>query len=326
LATMDRAPMVAVCACHEIARGHARSVMHGFRSIALSLLCFLITTCALAQGPIWNALRMTTTDMAETKEKAEAGDPRAQLAMGDVLANKNRPAEALSWYRKAGEQGEGLAVYRWGRLLWKGARGSGDQVVQADPVAGMQLIFRVATNGYAPAYYDMYTAYRDGAGVKKDVVESYAWIQMAVDSDRGILNPHRQELNNLALAVDVATAQEGKRRAAAYKRGQWPQPVFAAAAPAPAPKPALPAVPTSKAAPPAPAPKVVREYPGLKLSAIAPGARSVATISGKVVAEGEKIIVPLKPKPISIQCLKIEKNSVLILVEDETEMRELRLK
>jgi len=46
-----------------------------------------------------------------------------------------------------------------------------------------------------------------------------------VNSTPGLIapTPRQVELNSLALDVDVATSQEGKRLAAAFKAGHWPE-------------------------------------------------------------------------------------------------------
>jgi TPR repeat protein len=284
---------------------------------------------ALAQDPLTDVLRMGFTDVAETKRKAEAGDPKAQLALGDAYAGQNRYADAVKWYWKAAQQGQGEAIYRLGKRLLTGAQVGGDQSVAADPVTGMGLIFCMATNRHAPAYYDLYKAYRDGICVAKDVVQSYAWLQLTVDAETGLLpSTHRGELNTLALAVDVATAQQGKRLAAAFKRGEWPHPVFVAPEPPPGPKPAS-SPPKATAAPAAPAkatPAAKREYPELKLKAISPGVRTLANINGIIIEEGQTITVPLKPKAVKVKCVKIERNSILVSVDGEESPRRLEMR
>jgi hypothetical protein len=43
--------------------------------------------------------------------------------------------------------------------------------------------------------------------------------------------------------------------------------------------------------------------------------RSLALINGKTLSEGESAAVSVKPGTLTIKCLKIEKESVLITVE-----------
>ena len=44
------------------------------------------------------------------------------------------------------------------------------------------------------------------------------------------------------------------------------------------------------------------------------------------MSEGESTTIPLKPATLGIKCLKIETNSVLVLVEGESQPRLLRMK
>jgi len=65
----------------------------------------------------------------------------------------------------------------------------------------------------------------------------------------------------------------------------------------------------------------------LKLAGITAGTKSnLAVINGKTLAEGESVTIQLKPESVTIKCLKIEKDSVLIAVESEDQPRWLRLR
>lgn len=211
-------------------------------------------------------------------------------------------------------------------MLLDGAVGSPpQQAVTANPQEGIVFVFRAATDGHAGACRDMYRAYKDGRGVAKDIVQAYAWLQIHVDATDGLLpSPARYELNQLALQVDVATSQEGKRLAALYKSGHWPALVVVAAPP---PKPAAVATAPPPAAPtqpkPAPAPK---PRPDFKLSGIAQGQTPVAVINGKAMIVGETITVLAKPQNVAVNCLKIDKDSVQAGLDGDTDIIELRLR
>lgn len=67
--------------------------------------------------------------------------------------------------------------------------------------------------------------------------------------------------------------------------------------------------------------------PGFKLNGITYGKVAVAIINGKSLAEGDTAMIPLKPTPLAVKCLKIETNTVLISVQgEETPRRLLRSK
>jgi TPR repeat protein len=264
---------------------------------------------------------MSYTDVAETKRRAEAGDPDAQLSLANTFASNFRPADAIEWYRKAAAQGSIEAAYRMGTILLSGAVGiPAEKSVKPNNVTGIELIFMTATNRYKAAYYDMYRAHRDGIGVSKDIVQAYAWLQLDVDSASGFLTAasHQAELNRMALDLDVATSQAGKQFAALYKAGHWPTLTVVpppAAAPSPAP------VPAAKYALSTPLPP--KPDPGLKVNGITYGKVPVVIINGKSLAEGDTVTIPLKPKALAVKCLKIETNSVLVSVEGEELPRRL---
>jgi hypothetical protein len=64
----------------------------------------------------------------------------------------------------------------------------------------------------------------------------------------------------------------------------------------------------------------------LKLNGIAYGQTPLAIINGKGLAEGETMTIALKPTPVTIKCIRIETNSVLIAVEGEDAPRRLTRK
>jgi hypothetical protein len=66
-----------------------------------------------------------------------------------------------------------------------------------------------------------------------------------------------------------------------------------------------------------------RPDPGLKLNGIAFGSNPQAIINGKGVAEGETVTLPLKPKPVTLKCVKIEANAVVVMLEGEDTVRRL---
>jgi hypothetical protein len=107
-------------------------------------------------------------------------------------------------------------------------------------------------------------------------------------------------MNELALQLDTRSIQQSQSLAAKFKAGNWQAPV---------PR----AIPESDTR--------------LKLGGITFGGRTpLAVINGKTVSEGESASVSVKPGTLTIKCLKIEKNSVLITVEGEDTPRMLHLR
>ena len=275
-----------------------------FLPITIVISLFVLASNLRAQDASQYLSTTAFEDVAEVKRKAEAGDASSQYKLANLFTFQTRSADALKWYLKAAHQGDPESAYQVGRLLLYGSAGMPqDQAVAANPSEGIRIVFRAAKQGHRAAIYDMYRAYKEGRAVAKDIVQAYAWLQFEVNTSVGLLgSPHKYELNQLALQVDVATSQEGKRLAALYRSGKWPE--LVAPAPKAPPKPSL----------------------NLRLSAIAPGQNPIACINGKVLAVGETATIPTKPQSCVLKCLRIDKDSVLVILEGETEPRELHFK
>jgi hypothetical protein len=287
-----------------------------------TLLCSLLLMAghAVAQDFLQHIVTSAFEDMAEIKRKAEAGDAQCQYKIANTLATQFHSTEALHWYSRAAGQGHLESFYQVGRLLFYGAIGiPSDQAVAANPTAGICIIYRAATNGHKAAFHDMYRAYNEGRAVAKDNVQAYAWLQLDVDSTRGLLpSPAQFELNRFALEVDVATSQKGKRLAALYRSGHWPGLVVQA------PPEAKPATSTASTAPAPQSPP--KPMPVLKLSAIAQGQRPTAFINGIMIGEGQTAIIPAKPESRVLKCLRIDQDSVLVGIDGIPDQIRLQIK
>ena len=107
-------------------------------------------------------------------------------------------------------------------------------------------------------------------------------------------------MNEVALQLDTRGLQQAQSLAAQFKAGNWQAPLIRA-------------VPDGDT--------------HLKLEGITFGGRtSLAVINGKSLAEGESASVSAKPETLTIKCLKIERDSVLITVDGEDTPRLLHLR
>ena len=291
-----------------------------FLSITIVISLFILASNLRAQDALQYLSTAGFEDVAEVKRKAEAGDASSQYKLANLFIFQTRSADALKWYLKAARQGNPESAYQVGRLLLYGSAGMPhEQAVAANPSEGIRIVFGAAKQGHRDAIYDMYRAYKEGRAVAKDIVQAYAWLQFEVNTSVGLLgSSHKYELNQLALQVDVATSQEGKRLAALYRSGKWPELVVQ---PNPEPKPTPVTATPAPASKPPPKPSL-----NLKLSGIAPGQNPIACINGKLLAVGESATIPTKPQSCVLKCLRIDKDSVLVILEGETEPRKLRFK
>lgn len=265
---------------------------------ALMLLTFSLQSLK-AQDSVRGTMITGFGDMATIKQKAEAGDAHSQGLLGDALAANFRSIDALDWYRKAASQGSVQAAYHTGHLLVFGRVGiPKDQTVSPNPSEGIHWTFQAATNLYADALHDMSRAYQQGLGVGTNMVQAYAWQQLYAETRSGSI-VGKVELNQMALKLDTSTIREAQELASQFKGGGW-QPL------------SIQRIPSESM---------------LKLNGFVTGKTPLAIINGKTFAEGEsQMLKGIRPDPIAVKCLKIDKDSVLISVEGEDTPRRLTVK
>lgn len=266
----------------------------------LVLTAILIATVVTAQDILRDTLTMGMGDVAVIKQKAEAGDAAAQVALGGALASKFHASEALDWYRKAAVQGNVEGEYHVGEMLLFGAFGIPQTLgVRPNYPEGIRWTFMAATNFHANACLNMAKALRQGLGVSTNLVAAYAWLSLFATTPPGTFSG-RYQMNELALQLETSAIQQAQNLAAQFKAGNWQVPVIQS---------------TPEGA------------SRLKLGGITFGGRTPLTvINGKTLSEGESATVSLKPGTLTIKCLKIEKDSVLISVEGEGTPRILHLR
>ena len=257
----------------------------------LTLTAILIATLAAAQNPLGGTLTMGLGDVAAIKRKAEAGDAAAQVSLGETLASSFHASEALGWYRKAAAQGNVEGEYHVGNMLLFGGPGIPQAfAVKPNHAEGIRWTFMAATNHHPGACHNMATALREGYGTRTNLVEAYAWLKLYAGTVPGS-TLGRGEMNRLALQMDTDALGQAEALAAEFRAGKWRPPVARA---------------------------IPEGDPRLKLGGITFGGQhSLAVINGKTLSEGEFASVSVKPGTLTIKCLKIEKDSVLITVEGE---------
>jgi hypothetical protein len=249
-----------------------------------------------AQDPLNGVLKMGFGDVAATKQKAEAGDPQAQLSLADTLSYNFKKTEVLEWYRKAAQQGLTEAKSRLGEMLLLGGVGiPSSQSVKANPSEGIRWTFEAATNGNTKAFLNMSKALQNGIGVSTNLIEAYAWLQLYSQND---LIVGRVLLNQLALKLDTRSLQASQALASQFEAGHWPTL---------SPR------------------KLAEGDSRLKLGGVTNGKTPLAIINGKTFAEGESATIVLKSELLKVKCVQIKPNAVLISIEGENEPRWLTL-
>ncbi len=269
----------------------------------MAIGCLSLVGAACGQDPLRGTMVTAFGDVADIKIKAEAGDSRAQVSLGDALDSSYHSREALDWYRKAAEQGNTEGAYHLGHLLLFGGVGiPKEQIVAPDPTEGLPWTYRAATNLFAPALNDMSQALDKGLGTSPNAVGAYAWMQLYAESAQGSIVGHVC-LNQMALKLDTTSIQQGQQLANEFKHGQWqpiPEKILA-----PAKNPASEVV--------------------LKLNGVTSGSPALASINGRTLAVGESTKVTLTSGTVNLKCLKIEPKAVLIQIEGEETPRRLTI-
>jgi len=172
---------------------------------------------------------------------AEAGQLRSQYlyaqgfalgALGEDLAPN--ASAAVTWFRKAAEQGHASAQLRMG-LAYRDGIG-----VEADVVVAAEWYKKAALQGAATAQFLLGVAYTNGDGVQPNATEAFAWLHKAAEQGSSNLLKSEKAMYNLgmgflegrgmpankteALKWFIKAAQHGHARAqynlgVAYSRG-----------------------------------------------------------------------------------------------------------
>jgi TPR repeat protein len=124
---------------------------------------------------VWNRIGKLATPQAATDclDAANAGDRASMRNLGLMYrigsGVKQDKAEALRWFRKAAEQGDGLAMYLLGDDL-------------KDDSERLYWFRKAADAGIPAAMYALASAYEEGRGVEKDYAEAIRWLHKAADA------------------------------------------------------------------------------------------------------------------------------------------------
>jgi hypothetical protein len=240
-------------------------------------------------------------DLSQLKQLAERGSLRAEFILAEYSMSNHLFRDAFKWYSAAAQQGYVEARYQKGRLLLFGRRGATpDQSVTANPTAGLELIYQVATNRHRSACADLGRALKEGVGCTASSSSAYVWYALSSTNES---DASHEVMNRLALrlSADEIKAALGQVRAA--QQGHWPD------------SPVQVAGETDK-------PPVVIE---LKLSGLIFSPRgNLAVINGHTIAEGERCqFMTAKKDLVLVTCVQVEPGSAEVRVEGETHSRTL---
>lgn len=147
-----------------------------FVDLLLPLLALLIfTACEPSDSAATNEY------LESLKEKAEAGDVKAQYTLGwkykDGIGVSEDDGEAAKWFRMAAEQGHADAQFKLGEMYDYG-RGVTENYVEA-----VKWYRKAAEQGDSRSQYNLGLMYHYGEGVRQDYDKAARWLWKAKQGD-----------------------------------------------------------------------------------------------------------------------------------------------
>ena len=144
--------------------------------------------------------------LAEFRGLAEAGDPKAQYALGLMYAKGQGVSqdygETLSWYLKSARQGYSAAQNNLGLMH---AKGHG---VPKDYQEAIRWYLRAARQGYSKAQNSLALLYVNGQGVDQDYIQAYAWFNVAAKHGHALAKRNRDALGKKMTASQRREARK----------------------------------------------------------------------------------------------------------------------
>jgi Sel1 repeat len=264
---------------------------------------FTVWCVAVSFIASWAAPASPAASLAEVKVAAEAGDPAAQDKLAEAFIMRADSEQAMTWYRKAAEQGFVHAQGKLGNILLMRSRlsvSSNNAARAAMAEEALHWITLAANEGDKRGQADVADICLEGKLVKQDLVEAYKWgelasrgsmIDVATISGRGSRDAATLKMN----ADQIAEAQ---RRVAAFsprqpKTSQMPEPGW------------------------------VKQ---IKLNGISgTPERRLAIINGKTLQRGDQTSLKLGEKTVTVRCVDIRQSSVVISIGGLDGTRELTM-
>ena len=140
---------------------------------AMNLLGVLYTTGT--QVPRDTSMALYWFQKAIDGGSADAADNLATMYLFGIGLSRD-PVNALRWFERSAARGNVHSIYSVAVMAEKGlATARNPQLAQA-------MYRRAAESGFTPAMVWVSEDYARGSGAKRDLVEAYAWLQVALQS------------------------------------------------------------------------------------------------------------------------------------------------
>lgn len=152
-------------------------------------------------------------ELAETRIRAEQGDPEAQCEIGEFYFSGRRGlpvdrARGMAWLRRAAEQGSARGQMSLG-TFYSGSYGDPPDYPEA-----VRWIRKAAEQGHGDGQFGLAVAYADGIGVPRDPVQALMWIELAGAAGVTGAGSFR---DRIVLEMNPAQIAEGQALARAWK-------------------------------------------------------------------------------------------------------------
>lgn len=182
-------------------------------------LCFALTAFAAPEDDYRAGLKFyqsgdVTSAMAQLRKASDAGHAPAQVLLADILDQAEMNEEAVSYYRKAAEQGHADGEYGLGNMY---ANGEG---VKRDLMEARKWILRAAEKNHVRATNTLAQAYMGGGLGLDDKArgsdDARRWVMRAADNSYlpaldYLAKAHRS--GSMGFAVDLKQAETWEARA-----------------------------------------------------------------------------------------------------------------
>ncbi len=146
------------------------------------------------------------------RKAANQGYAEAQLLLGimyDQGVGVNQDYnQAILWYRKAADQGYAKAQYNLGAMYDEGLG------LQQDYVEAANWYRKAADQGYAKAQFNLGSMYMNGEGALQDKIQGYMWLTLAAEHG---LAEQVKKLLDLENDLSNAEIKKAKKMARQWK-------------------------------------------------------------------------------------------------------------
>jgi hypothetical protein len=140
------------------------------------------------------------------------------MADGDVFRKNDQFNEALWAYTQAARAGSPAGALAAGTLLVSQGQAAVGRERLLKLSTGLNYLFLAATNRQAQACAAISAACQNGVGVQTNLVNAYAWLQVAAQ----YAPSYKADLDQLVIRLEPADVQHAQQLGREYLAGNWP--------------------------------------------------------------------------------------------------------